>query len=92
MLQVEDCTQTEHHGGGQKSDLEEDDVEYDNKAPSEEYRAVVGQLAANQRAGMIGDWSITRCDLEQILLEVSRGHGASKKLSFINPDVSTAIR
>jgi hypothetical protein len=42
-------------------------------------------------SSMIGDWQIKECEPEQIRLVVNPGYGASKKMSFIHPDVSAVL-
>merc|ERR1719245_2001277 len=54
-----------------------------------------GQLEENigqVRSGIIGDWHVKRCDSTEIRLIVNPGYGASKKTSFVQPDVSAILK
>ena len=54
-----------------------------------------GQLEENigkVRSGIIGDWHVKRCDSTEIRLIVNPGYGASKKISFVQPDVSAILK
>merc|ERR1719282_1505903 len=44
------------------------------------------------RSGLIGDWHVKRCDSTEIRLIVNPGYGASKKISFVQPDVSAILK
>ena len=44
------------------------------------------------RSGIIGDWHVKKCDSTEIRLIVNPGYGASKKISFVQPDVSAILK
>ena len=44
------------------------------------------------RSGIIGDWHVKKCDAIEIRLIVNPGYGASKKISFVQPDVSAILK
>ena len=44
------------------------------------------------RSGLIGDWHVKRCDSSEVRLIVNPGYGASKKISFVQPDVSAILK
>ena len=44
------------------------------------------------RNGLIGDWHIKKCDDSEVRLIVNPGYGASKKISFVQPDVSAILK
>ena len=44
-------------------------------------------------SGLIGDWHVKRCEPQvEIRLVVNPGYGASKKVSFVQPDVSAILK
>ncbi|XP_059090175.1 uncharacterized protein LOC131885977 [Tigriopus californicus] len=47
---------------------------------------------ANLTKNMIGDWHVVQCDEAIMRFVVEPGNGASRKMSFIHPDVSAILR
>ena len=58
---------------------------------SEEFAKIQESVGAI-RSGLIGDWHVKRCDSSEINLIVNPGYGASKKISFVQPDVSAILK
>ncbi len=57
----------------------------------EEFEKILASIQS-MGTGMIGDWQVKRCDHEEVRLLVNPGYGASKKVSFVQPDMSAILK
>lgn len=57
-----------------------------------DYFTLKESTRANLTNHMIGDWHVVQCDEAVMRFVVEPGNGASRKMSFIHPDVSAILR
>ena len=57
----------------------------------QEFEAIRESVQSAGQNGMIGDWQVQKCEADLVRVVVNPGYGASKKMSFIHPDVSAVL-
>lgn len=79
--------------------IQEEDIAVENTAIENPESAItleeftkIEESVQTIRSGLIGDWHVMQCDSSEIRLIVNPGYGASKKISFIQPDVSAILK
>ena len=92
QIQTELQQQTQHHHQSSSSS-EDENCDEDNSIPL----AVFNQFRENVSSNMnrasrkLGEWSVDRLEDDGVSLSISAGSGATRKMSFILPDVSAVL-